>query len=103
VGSLRTYLFGDILRSSQQNPYLVQVSPAHGQRLPGGFVCLEGLERRHFCEVANWLDHVKTKSDVGAKLFAALFNKETDFIRQQIAKAPELAPARTIMLHSCPT
>jgi hypothetical protein len=29
-------------------------------------------------EVANWVDLVNTRSDVGAKLSAALFNKETD-------------------------
>jgi hypothetical protein len=54
-------------------------------------------------EVGNWLNHVKTRSDVGAKLSAALFIKETDVIRQQMAKAPELAPSRTILLNSCPT
>jgi hypothetical protein len=40
---------------------------------------------------------------VGAKLSAALFNKETDFIRQELAKAPQLTPARFILLHSSPT
>jgi hypothetical protein len=54
-------------------------------------------------EVAYWLDHVKTRSDVGAKLSAALYSKETDVICQQMAKFPELAPARTILLNSCPT
>jgi hypothetical protein len=28
-------------------------------------------------EVADWVDHIKTASDMGAKLSAALFNKET--------------------------
>jgi hypothetical protein len=55
------------------------------------------------CEVADLVDHVKTRSDMGAKLSAALFNKETEIIRQQMAKAPELAPARTILLNSCPS
>jgi hypothetical protein len=54
-------------------------------------------------EVGDWVDHIKTRSDVGAKLSAALFNKETEFIRQQMAKAPELAPARIILLNSCPS
>jgi hypothetical protein len=54
-------------------------------------------------EVADCVDHVKTRSDVGAKLSAALFNKETDVIHQQMTKAFELAPARTILLNSCPT
>jgi hypothetical protein len=40
---------------------------------------------------------------VGAKLSAALFNKETDFIRQQLAKTPRLTPAHSILLHSSPT
>jgi hypothetical protein len=40
---------------------------------------------------------------MGAKLSAALFNKETDFIRQQLAKTPQLAPAHSILLHSSPT
>jgi hypothetical protein len=46
-------------------------------------------------EAAEWLDHVKIRSDVGVKLSAALFNKETD-IRQQMTKALELAPACTV-------
>jgi hypothetical protein len=54
-------------------------------------------------EAAKWLDHIKIRSDVGAKLSVAFFNKETDVMRQQMAKAPELAPARTILLHSSPT
>jgi hypothetical protein len=54
-------------------------------------------------EVVNWVYHVKTRSDVGAKLSAALFNKETYVIRQQMAKAPELALACTILLNGCPT
>jgi hypothetical protein len=52
-------------------------------------------------EVAVWVDHIKTRFDMGAKLSAALFNKETEIIRQQMAKAPELAPAHTILLNSC--
>jgi hypothetical protein len=54
-------------------------------------------------EVTEWVDHIKTASDVGAKLSAALFNKETEIIRQQMAKAPKLAPVRTILLNSCPS
>jgi hypothetical protein len=54
-------------------------------------------------EVADWGDHIKTASDVGAKLSAALFNKETENIRQQMARAPKLAPACTILLNSCPS
>jgi hypothetical protein len=54
-------------------------------------------------EVANWVDQVKTRSDVEAKLSAALFNKETEIICQQMTRAPELAPARTILLNSCPS
>jgi hypothetical protein len=53
-------------------------------------------------EVADWVDHIKTASDVGAKLSAALFNKETENIRQQMARAPKLAPVHTILLNSCP-
>jgi hypothetical protein len=53
--------------------------------------------------VANWVDHVKTRSDVGTKLPTALFNKETEIIRQQMARAPKQAPARTILLNSCPS
>jgi hypothetical protein len=51
----------------------------------------------------EWVDHVKIQSDVGAKLSAAVFNKETEIIRQQMARAPELAPARTILFNSCPS
>jgi hypothetical protein len=34
-------------------------------------------------EVTNWVNHIKIASDVGAKLSAALFNKETENIRQK--------------------
>jgi hypothetical protein len=54
-------------------------------------------------EVDKWLAHVQVRSDVGAKLSAALFNKETDFIRQELAKTSQLTPARSILLHSSPT
>jgi hypothetical protein len=54
-------------------------------------------------KVADWVDHVKTRSGVGAKLSTALFNKETDIIRQQMAKAPKLAHAHTILLNRCPS
>jgi hypothetical protein len=40
---------------------------------------------------------------MGAKLSAALFNKETENIRQQMANSAELALARTILLNSGPS
>jgi hypothetical protein len=40
---------------------------------------------------------------MGANFSTALFNKKTEIIRQQMAKAPELVPARTILLNSCPS
>jgi hypothetical protein len=40
---------------------------------------------------------------MGAKLSTALFNKETETIRQQLAKSAELAPALTILLNSGPS
>jgi hypothetical protein len=54
-------------------------------------------------EVTDWVAHIKIASDVGAKLSAALFNKETETICQQLAKSAELAPARTILLNSGPS
>jgi hypothetical protein len=39
-------------------------------------------------EVDKWLAHVQVRSDVGAKLSAALLNKETDLICQELAKTP---------------
>jgi vacuolar-type H+-ATPase subunit E/Vma4 len=54
-------------------------------------------------EANKWLDHIKIRPDVGAKLSAALFKKETDVIRQQMVNASQLAPARSILLHSTPT
>jgi hypothetical protein len=54
-------------------------------------------------EVTDWVNHIKVASDVGAKLSAALFNKEMETIRQQLAKSTELAPARTILLNSGPS
>jgi hypothetical protein len=52
--------------------------------------------------VTEWVTHITTASDVGAKS-AALFIKETEIIRQQMAKAPKLALVRTILLNSCPS
>jgi hypothetical protein len=46
----------------------------------------------------EWLQHVQVRSDVRAKLLAALFSKEKQFICQELAKAPRLATA--ILLHS---
>jgi hypothetical protein len=51
----------------------------------------------------EWLHHVQVHSDVGAKLLAALFSKETQFICQELAKAPRLALAKSILLRSSPT
>jgi hypothetical protein len=51
-------------------------------------------------EVTDWSAHIKIASDVGAKLSADLFNKETETICQQLAKSAELAPACTILLNS---
>jgi hypothetical protein len=54
-------------------------------------------------EEDKWLAHVQVRfTGGGAKLSAALF-KETDFICQQLAKTPQLMPARSILLHSSPT
>jgi hypothetical protein len=46
----------------------------------------------------EWLYHIQVRWDAGAKLAAALFSKETQFIRQEVAKAPRLAPAKSILL-----
>jgi hypothetical protein len=51
----------------------------------------------------EWLGHVQIRSDMGAKLAAALFQKETQFMRNEVAKAPCLAPAKSIPLCSAPT
>jgi hypothetical protein len=40
---------------------------------------------------------------MGAKLAAALFQKETQFMKNEVAKAPRLAPAKSILLRSAPT
>jgi hypothetical protein len=50
----------------------------------------------------EWLHHIQILSDIGAKLAAAFFQKETQFIRQEVAKAPCLAPAKSILLRSAP-
>jgi hypothetical protein len=51
----------------------------------------------------EWLSHIQIRSDVGVKLAAALFRKETQFMRQEVAKAPRLAPVKFILLRSAPT
>jgi hypothetical protein len=40
----------------------------------------------------GWFHHIQIRSDVGAKLAAALFSRETQFIRQEVTKAPRLKP-----------
>jgi hypothetical protein len=58
--------------------------------------------RDRICAKAKvWLHHIR--SDVGAKLAVALFSRETQFIRQEVAKAPRLAPVKSILLRSAPT
>jgi hypothetical protein len=54
-------------------------------------------------ESEKWLHHVQVQSDVGAKLLAALFSKETHFMHQKLAKTHQLAPGMSILLHSSPT
>jgi hypothetical protein len=51
-------------------------------------------------EVTSWNTHIKIALDVGEKLSAGIFNKETKAIRQQLARSAELAPACTILLNS---
>jgi hypothetical protein len=53
-------------------------------------------------DVASWNSHIKIASDVGAKLSEGIFNKETEAIRQQLAKSVELEPIRNILLNSSP-
>jgi hypothetical protein len=50
----------------------------------------------------EWLHHIQIQSDVGAKLAAAFFSKETQFIRQEVAKTPRLVPAKSILVRSMP-
>jgi hypothetical protein len=54
-------------------------------------------------EAKKWLHHIQVRLDVGAKLSAALFNKETHFMCQELAKTPRLAPAKSILHHSSTT
>jgi hypothetical protein len=48
----------------------------------------------------EWLGHIQIRSDMGSKLAAALFQKETQFMRNEVAKAPRLAPAKSVLLCS---
>jgi hypothetical protein len=50
----------------------------------------------------EWLGHIQIRSDMGVKLAAALFRKETQFMKQEVVKAPRLAPAKSILLYSAP-
>jgi hypothetical protein len=54
-------------------------------------------------DVLAWNSHIKIASDVGAKLAAGIFNKETEAIRQQLAKSVELRPISNILLNSSPS
>jgi hypothetical protein len=72
---------------------------------------LTGDPKEDATAMKAWRDSIRAKSkewlqiraDVGAKLAAALFRRETQFIRQEVAKAPRLAPAKSILLRSVPT
>jgi hypothetical protein len=50
--------------------------------------------------MAAWNSQIKNASDVGAKLAAGIFNKETEAIRQLMAKSFDLL---TILLNSLPS
>jgi hypothetical protein len=54
-------------------------------------------------DVAAWNSHIKIASDVGAKLAASIFNKETEAIRQQLVKSVELTSISNILLNSFPS
>jgi hypothetical protein len=51
-------------------------------------------------DVAAWNSHIKIVSDVGAKLAAGIFNKETETIHQLMAKSFKLSPINNILLNS---
>jgi hypothetical protein len=51
----------------------------------------------------EWLGHIQIRSNMGVKLAAALFRKETQFMKQEVAKAPRLVPAKSTLLRSAPT
>jgi hypothetical protein len=60
-------------------------------------------KRSWTCCVPGGMTSAKIASDVGAKLYTGIFNKETEAIRQQLARSAKLAPARTILLNSSPS
>jgi hypothetical protein len=51
-------------------------------------------------DVAAWNSYIKIASDVGAKLAAGIFNKETETICQLMAKSFDLSPINNILLNS---
>jgi hypothetical protein len=52
-------------------------------------------------DVAAWKSQIKNASDVGAKMAAGIFNKETVAIRQLMTKSYKLMPINNILLN-CP-
>jgi hypothetical protein len=52
-------------------------------------------------DVAAWKSQIKNASVVGAKMAAGIFNKETESIRQLMAKSSDLSPINSILL-TCP-
>jgi hypothetical protein len=54
-------------------------------------------------DVAAWKSQIKNASDVAVKLAAGIFNKETEAIRQLMAKSYDLSPINNILLNSPPT
>jgi hypothetical protein len=60
--------------------------------------------REDVCQdVAAWKSQIKNASDMGAKMAAGIFNKETEAIRQLTAKSYDLSPINNILLNSPPT
>jgi hypothetical protein len=60
--------------------------------------------REDVCQdVSAWKSQIKNASDVGAKMAAGIFNKETETIRQLMAKSYDLSPINNILLNSPPT
>jgi hypothetical protein len=49
-------------------------------------------------DVAAWKSQIKNASDEGAKMAAGIFNKETESIRQLMAKSSDLSPINSILL-----
>jgi hypothetical protein len=90
-----TRAFANKINSACKAPLL----PSHGASQKDNKIKRTFMDIRQ--DMAAWKSQIKNASDVGAKMGAGIFNKETESICQLMAKSSDLSPITSILL-TCP-